>query len=455
MAPHDEEQPPAHDGDGDFQALLAGQPGDHLVSGRQIRPQDIAAYFHTGGTTGAPKLAMHTHGNQVFTAWASVQLQGTNAEDKTINAYPLFHVAGVLPGSLTQLSAGVEMIIPTTTLLRNPDMRRNYWRFVEKYRTTSLSAVPTILAALAEVPTDGIDISSLRYCRTGAAILPPELARRFEDQYGLHVHEALGMTEMAGISSIRPPGVRGPAGCVGFPIPYAKTRIVALDETGGPTDRDLPPGEPGMILFSAPNVFPGFLNEKDTARAFTHDGWLATGDIGWIDEDGRINLSGRAKDLIIRSGHNIDPKVIEDALGSHPAVQLCAAIGAPDAYAGELPVAFAMLKPGADAPLEAELQDWTAARVDEPPARPKWVRIVDAMPMTNVGKIFKPELRRMAAEHTVRDALAEGLAGAEASATLGPDGKIVVDVDLPQSADGAARDATRALVEKLPVHTRF
>ena len=455
VAPHDEDRPPAHDGDGDFQALLADQPGDHLVSGRQIQPDDIAAFFHTGGTTGAPKLAMHTHGNQVFTAWASVQLQGTRTDDITINAYPLFHVAGVLPGSLTQLSAGVEMIIPTTTLLRNPDVRRNYWRLVEKYRVTSISAVPTILAAIAELPTDGIDISSVRYCRTGAAILPPELARRFEDKYGLHVHEALGMTEMAGISSIRPPGVSGPAGCVGFPIPYSRTRVVALDDSGGPTDRDLQQGEPGMILFKAPNVFPGFLNDKDTARAFTDDGWLATGDVGWIDADGRINLSGRAKDLIIRSGHNIDPRVIEDALGAHPAVQLCAAIGTPDAYAGELPVAFAMLKPGAEPPTEAELLDWTSARVDEPPARPKRVRLIDTMPMTNVGKIFKPELRRMAAEHTVRDLLAEVCEEAVVSSNLGTDGKITVTVALPLGTGDAIRDAARAGVEKLPLQIRF
>ena len=198
------------------------------------------------------------------------------------------------------------------------------------------------------------------------------------------------MTEMAGISSIRPPGVHGPAGCVGFPIPYSTCRIVALDESGGPTGRDLPPGERGMILFRSPNVFPGFLNDRDTAKAFTDDGWLATGDVGWLDEEGRIHLSGRSKDLIIRSGHNIDPKVIEDALGSHPSVQLCAAVGAPDAYAGELPVAFAVLKPGATEPTEAELSDWTSARVDEPPARPKSVSIIAAMPMTNVGKIFKP-----------------------------------------------------------------
>ena len=293
VAPHDEARPPDHDGDGDFQALLEDQPADRLVSDRKIRPDDIAAYFHTGGTTGAPKLARHSHGNQVFTAWASVQLMGLTPNDVSINGYPLFHVAGVLPGSLTALSAGVETVIPTTRLFRNADVRTNYWRLVETYRSTSLSAVPTVLAALANVPVGEADISSIRYCRTGAAILPPELAERFETQFGLHVHEALGMTEMAGISSIRPPGVSGPAGCVGFPIPYAQTRIVALDENGEPSDRDVPPGEHGMILFKAPNVFPGFLDPEATRRAFTKDGWLATGDVGWMDEEGRLNLTGR------------------------------------------------------------------------------------------------------------------------------------------------------------------
>ncbi|MCP4999226.1 MAG: acyl-CoA synthetase [Hyphomicrobiales bacterium] len=453
VAPHDEDELPANDGDGDFQLLLAEQPADRLISGRDIQPDDIAAYFHTGGTTGSPKLAMHTHGNQVFTAWASVKLQGLTPQDVTINGYPLFHVAGVLPASLTALSAGVNVIIPTTTLLRNPQVRENYWRIVEKYRTTSLSAVPTILAMLANISTEGVDISSIRYCRTGAAILPPELARRFEDQFGLHVHESLGMTEMAGISSIRPPGVHGPAGCVGFPIPYSMTRIVALDESGGPTNRDLPPGEHGMILFKAPNVFPGFLSDKDTAKVFTQDGWLATGDVGWMDDEGRLHLTGRSKDLIIRSGHNIDPKVIEDALGSHPSVHLCAAVGAPDAYAGEMPVAFAVLKPGAQEPAEAELLDWTCARVDEPPARPKTVSIIEVMPMTNVGKIFKPDLRRLAVENTVREVLAElePAREAEVSAILTADGKLSVTVNPPAAAGTSAKEAVRALLEPLPI----
>lgn len=400
VAPHDEapESAPAlPDGVADFTTLRAQQPSDHLVSGRQIAPGDIAAYFHTGGTTGAPKLARHSHGAQVFTAWASVKLQGLKSTDITINGYPLFHVAGVLPASLASLSAGVEVIIPTTALLRNKDVLTNYWRLVEAYRPTSLSAVPTVLAALANVPLGGADISSIKYCRTGAAVLAPELAARFKRLFGLHVHESLGMTEMAGISTVTPPGVEGPAGSVGFRLPFSQLRIVALDEHGNASDREVPPGEQGMVLFKSPNVFSGFLDAEDTAKAFTADGWLATGDLGWLDAEGRLNLSGRSKDLIIRSGHNIDPKVIEDALGAHPSVQLCAAVGAPDAYAGELPVVFALLVPGAVV-TEAELLAFTAARVDEAPARPKSVTVIAAMPMTNVGKIYKPELRMMAAQ---------------------------------------------------------
>lgn len=453
VAPHDETPGAAGalpEGVMEFNTLRAAQPADRLMSGRDIAPADIAAYFHTGGTTGAPKLARHSHGAQVFTAWASVQVAGMNEQGISINGYPLFHVAGVLPASLASLSAGVEVIIPTTSLLRNKEVLANYWKLVEKYRPTSLSAVPTVLAALANVPLDGADISSIGYCRTGAAVLSPELAARFERLFGLHVHESLGMTEMAGISTITPPGVDGPAGCVGFPLPYMQMRIVALDESGNASDRDLPPGEQGMVLFKSPNLFSGFVDPADNAKAFTADGWLATGDLGWIDSEGRLNLSGRSKDLIIRSGHNIDPKVIEDALGAHPAVQLCAAVGAPDAYAGELPVVFATLVPGASA-TEDELLAFTAARVDEAPAKPKSVVVIEHMPMTNVGKIYKPELRAMAASRVVAAAVEQvcGELGVDAAAwpRVGHAGERLVEVRIDAAAVGALAAALQQRIE--------
>ncbi|OEZ31883.1 acyl-CoA synthetase [Variovorax boronicumulans] len=465
VAPHDEAPGAAGtlpEGVAEFDALRAAQPSDRLVSGRDIAPTDIAAYFHTGGTTGAPKLARHSHGAQVFTAWASVQLAGMNEQGISINGYPLFHVAGVLPASLSSLSAGVEVIIPTPSLLRNKEVLANYWKLVEKYRPTSLSAVPTVLAALANVPLDGADISSITYCRTGAAVLAPELAARFERLFGLHVHESLGMTEMAGISTITPPGVNGPAGCVGFRLPYAQVRIVALDENGNASDREVAQGATGMVLFKSPNVFSGFVDPADNAKAFTADGWLATGDLGWMDAEERLHLTGRSKDLIIRSGHNIDPKTIEDALGAHPAVQLCAAVGAPDAYAGELPVIFATLVPGASA-TEDELLAFTSARVDEAPARPKWVSVIATMPMTNVGKIYKPELRAMAARQVVAATVAEVCAalgvGDAAQPAVTTEGESLVHVQIDAAATGAQAAALQERLQKalepLPFKTRI
>ncbi len=464
VAPHDEAPGAAGalpEGVADFEALRTAQPDDRLVSGRDIASSDIAAYFHTGGTTGAPKLARHSHGAQVFTAWASVQVAGMNEHGISINGYPLFHVAGVLPASLASLSAGVEVVIPTPSLLRNKQVLANYWKLVAKYRPTSLSAVPTVLAALANVPLDGADISSITYCRTGAAVLSPELAARFERLFGLHVHESLGMTEMAGISTITPPGVDGPAGCVGFRLPYMQMRVVALDEHGNASDREVARGETGMVLFKSPNVFSGFVDPADNAKAFTADGWLATGDLGWIDSEERLNLTGRSKDLIIRSGHNIDPKVIEDALSAHPAVQVCAAVGAPDAYAGELPVVFATLVPGGVA-TEEELLAFTAARVDEAPAKPKWVALVDALPMTNVGKIYKPELRAMAASRVVAATVAElcaelGLPEA-AHPSVTHEGESLVRVTIDPTATGAQAanlaERLQKALEPLPFKTR-
>lgn len=452
VAPHDERAAAARQlpaGVLDFHALRILEPANRLLSGRDIAPTDIAAYFHTGGTTGAPKLARHSHGAQVFTAWASVQMQGLTPSDITINGYPLFHVAGVLPGALTAFSAGVETILPTTSLFRNKEVIANYWRIVEKYRTTVLSAVPTVLAALANVPLAGADISSVRYCRTGAAILPPELAARFKRLFGLHVHESLGMTEMAGISTVTPPGVEGPAGSVGFRLPYSQLRIVALDAHGNATDRELPQGEQGMVLFKSPNLFSGFVDPAENAKAFTADGWLASGDLGWLDDEGRLNLSGRSKDLIIRSGHNIDPKTIEDALGAHPAVQLCAAVGAPDAYAGELPVAFATLVPGATV-TEQELLAFVAERVDEAPAKPKSVTILPQLPMTNVGKIYKPDLRQLAARNVAAAMAAEIANGLGLPAAAHPHVQAASDNTLVVNVDSASAGAqARALQEQL------
>jgi len=441
----------------DFYQLMHTMPDDHLISARDIVADDVAAYFHTGGTTGLPKLAKHSHGNQVFTAWAGVQLQGMKSSDVTINGFPLFHVAGVLPGALAALSAGVEVVIPTTGLMRNPAVVKNYWKLAEFHRTTVLSAVPTALASIAAVPLDGADISSIKVCRTGAAPLPPELGARYRQLFNIAVRESWGMTEMAGISSISPPSVDSPIGCVGFPVPFSRYKVVGLDVNGHPQDAELPCGETGMLLVKSPNVFPGYLNEADTKKAFTEDGWLITGDLGFIDTAGRIHLSGRSKDLIIRSAHNIDPRIIEDALDAHPAVDLCAAVGAPDAYAGELPVAFVTLNGELKASV-TELQAYAAERVDDMLAKPKSVFILDAMPMTNVGKIYKPELRRLASLTTVTQKAEAWLkdiavdAKLDVVASMDSLGKVSVTVQLvSKHTDDTVLERLLAELKKIPV----
>ncbi|WP_427306060.1 AMP-binding protein [Cupriavidus sp. H39] len=388
-----------------FAELIARHPADRLLSSRTIGPGDVAAYFHTGGTTGSPKLAAQTHGAQVYTAWASVQMQGLTSNDRTINGYPLFNVAGVLPGSLACFSAGAEVIIPTKELFRNKDVIANFWRLADHYRPTIMSAVPTVLSALSDIDLGGADISSIRYFRTGAAPLSEETARRFKKHTGLHVHESLGMTEMTGISTISPPGVHASVGHVGFRTPHAYIRIGKLDANSNLTPDEAAPGETGMVLFKSPNLFAGYLGQIDRKSYFTDDGWLISGDLGSLCPNGLLKLHGRSKDLIIRSGHNIDPQVIEQALERHPAVKACAAVGAPDPYAGKVPVAFVTLKEGHIADAES-LRDFAARHVDEPPARPKYVEIVCALPTTNVGKVFKPELRGMTKQRYLEKELA-------------------------------------------------
>ncbi len=441
----------------DFHDLRQQQIDDRLLSARVFQSSDIAAYFHTGGTTGAPKLARHSHGAQVFTAWANATMQGFRSSDETINGYPLFHVAGVLPGALCSLAIGMQVIIPTAALFRNREVVKNYWRLAEHHRCTLMSGVPTVLAALAGVPLNGADISRIRAVRTGAAPLPPELAQRFEQTFGLPINESLGMTETAGLSTVAPPGLKAPAGCVGWPLPHAQARIVGLNSDDQATGQDLPAGEKGMVLYQGPNLFSGYLDAAETARSFTPDGWLITGDVGFIDEQGCLHLSGRAKDLIIRGGHNIDPKVIEDALGSHPAVDLCAAVGAPDAYAGELPVAFVTLKTGAQVS-EDELLAFTVSRVDEAPAKPKSVTVLAHMPVTNVGKIYKPTLRTLATATVVQGLVHQTLTALQTPTAEWPDvqatGDAPVEVDARATPE-AAWSVLKPLLAALPVKISF
>ncbi|MGZ8287678.1 MAG: acyl-CoA synthetase [Telluria sp.] len=380
-----------------FEAALAQQPGACLVSGRVMAPNDVCAYFHTGGTTGLPKVAVHTHQNETFVAAMLARLQPD--PHVVLCGLPLFHVNGAMVTGLGAFHAGWEVVLLTPQGYRGQGVLANFWQLVQRFGATTFSGVPTIFSTLADLPVGGADISSLRQAFCGAAPLPLEVARRFEAVAGIPLCEGYGLTEGACISAVHPAGVARRTGSVGLRLPYQAMQAWQVDACGRAT-RPCATGEAGVIGICGPNVFPGYLRERDNAGIWLRPGWLNTGDLGFIDADGYLHLTGRAKDLIIRGGHNIDPALIEDALLRYPAIALAAAVGQPDAHAGELPVAYVTLKPGMRASPET-LQAAARELVPERAAVPVRVAVLAQMPLTAIGKVAKAELRLRAAEYAL------------------------------------------------------
>ncbi len=388
----------------DFDEALAQVPGEALEFEGPADPAQVAALFHTGGTTGRPKMAQHAHGNQLHVALGAAQMYGLAPGHVMINGFPLFHVAGAFVYGLSTLMSGGELLIPTLLGMRNKAFVERYWDFVEKHGITWLAGVPTVMSSLmATTPREG-QARTVRGMLTGGSPLPDDLAVEFERKFQVPVRNILGMTECAGVISIEPVAGERVRGSCGLPLPY--TRVRAIDGEGNP----LPAGETGVLAVKGPNVGPGYTEVERNAGTF-HDGWLITGDLGHVDEEGRVFITGRAKDLIVRSSHNIDPRMIEDALMRHPAVSIAAAVGEPDEYAGELPVAYVVLKPGHEADA-LEIARSSEPFIPESPAYPKRVEIVESLPLTAVGKIFKPALRLAAIRRAMQERLERaGLAG--------------------------------------------
>lgn len=385
-----------------FDQLIDKYPADKLTSGRQIKPTDIAAYFHTGGTTGRPKLAMHTHDNEVYAAWAISKMWNYQPGLIGVSGLPLFHVAGAFVVSLSPLCAGMELVIPTPAGLRSPVAVKNHWKLVGKYGVQVVGGVPTSLGGLLNVPLGDADISCAERALTGGSALPVQVEKDFRQMFGLTVFQMYGQTESTVIISMNPTGVEPKIGSVGMRVPYEEWKIARFTPDG--PRETLGPNEQGVVMVKGPNVFAGYLDTAQNAGSLTDDGWLITGDLGYLDQDDRLFLTGRAKEVIIRSAHNIDPGMIEEALAEHPSVELAAAVGRPDDYAGELPVAYVQLKPGASATPE-ELMAFVEPKISERPAKPKEIVIIPEMPMTGVGKIFKPQLRWRQTEMVLADYL--------------------------------------------------
>lgn len=418
-------------------ALAAEQPHDRFV-GEPPTATDLAALFHTGGTTGTPKLAAHTHANEVTDAWMVAAMGVLDSESVLFAALPLFHVNALVVTLLAPLFKGQQVVWAGPLGYRDTKLFASFWKVVERYRISFMSGVPTIYAVLADHPVDA-DISSLRFALVGASPLPKAVRERFESATGVPLLEGYGLTE-ATCASARSFVDHPVPGSVGQRLPYQQVKTIQVNAEGEWVD--WPTGQVGVLAIGGPTVFPGYVVDRGPdgpvldGLGKLREGWLDTGDLARVDDDGFIHLAGRAKDLIIRGGHNIDPAVIENALLSHPAVSAAQAVGRPDVHAGEVPVAFVTLAPGATTAAE-ELKAWAGDHVPEQAAAPRSVTVLDALPVTLVGKPFKPALRAEATREAVAAALKRfpevtGVRGVD------EDGTAVAVVYLDEGAEGTA-----------------
>jgi fatty-acyl-CoA synthase len=387
-----------------FDALISQQPADCLVSGRQIAAGDVAAYFHTGGTTGTPKLVRQTHANQVYQAWACNLMLKSSPGRNLLYGMPLYHVGGALTQTLATFSSGCCLVVLSPAGWRNPAVLKNVWALVERYRPEIFSSVPTVLAASLAVPIGHADISCLRYVGGGGSAIPVAVGKALQDKLNVPVVEVYGMTETASVHTLAYLDRSIRLGSVGHAVPYSRVRVVIVDADGR-YQRDCASNEIGVVAMAGPGVFSGYLNDAHNKGAFVEPGWVNSGDLGRLDEDGYLWITGRAKDTVIRGGHNIDPAPIEEVFFQHPAVGLAAVVGQPDAYAGELPLAYVQLKDGANV-APGELEAWVRERTPERAAVPVEIVLIDPMPVTGVGKVFKPQLRWNAAQRVFTQTLA-------------------------------------------------
>jgi long-chain acyl-CoA synthetase len=359
----------------------------------QIDPkEDLVVLQYTGGTTGTPKGAMLTHYNLVTNAIASAYWFYGNdaptriAQDVFLTAIPLFHIYGMT----TAMNAPIY-VAGTMVLLPRPEPVE-ILKAIQNQRVTVYCGVPTLYSILIDHPdTPKYNLKSVRFCISGSAPLPPEVQKQFTQLTGGMIVEGYGLTECSPVTHSNPfdPTLKTvKIGSIGLPWPDTDAKIV--DTQIG--TKEMPTGQDGELIIKGPQVMKGYWNLPDETREVLRDGWLHTGDIAKMDQDGYFYITDRKKDLIKYKGHSVYPREIEDILYEHPAVKLCAVVGKPDRTAGELPKAFIVLKEGATA-TEDEIKKFVNAKVAAYEAI-REVEFRNELPMTPVGKVLRRALRQ-------------------------------------------------------------
>ncbi|WP_135501256.1 acyl-CoA synthetase [Roseovarius aestuariivivens] len=406
----------------------------------------VGAYFHTGGTTGMPKVAQHKFSGMVYNGWIGHRLLFTE-KDSVMCPLPLFHVFACHVILMAMIKSGAHVVFPTPAGYRGDGVFDNFWKLCERWKTTFVITVPTAVAALMQRKVDA-DVSTVKNAFSGSAPMPLELFKRFESATGMTVIEGYGLTEATCLVSCNPPSGEKKVGSVGVPFPHTDVKIFTQKNSASvECDTD----EVGEICISSPGVYAGntYTEAAKNADLFFNDRYLRTGDLGRIDADGYLWITGRAKDLIIRGGHNIDPAEIEEALMAHTQVAMAGAIGQPDAHAGEIPCAYVELVEGGSVTGE-ELREHCKVHVHERAAVPRHVEVLDELPKTAVGKVFKPDLRKRAITRIYDDALSQAGVAAHVAEVI-DDKKRGLVARLEKTGD--AVDET-ALAETLGQFTR-
>ncbi|MCH7608375.1 MAG: long-chain fatty acid--CoA ligase [Chloroflexi bacterium] len=387
-------KPEHHVGVERFSKLLASEPLERAVP---VDPMvDLAVLQYTGGTTGAPKGAMLTHANLVANCQQIRLLYpGVGDSPMTImGALPVFHAYGMtVVMNYGIMTGGRILLFPRFEL-------KPILKAIQKYRPQLFPGVPTMYVAIANhSQIERFNLRSVEWCISGAAALPEQVKKSFEQLTGGRLVEGYGLSEASPVTHCNPlEGAQRP-GSIGLPVAGTECRIVDL-ESGLP----VAPGEAGELLVKGPQVMRGYWNRPDETPAPVTDGWLRTGDVARMDEDGFFYIVDRKKEIIIVAGHNVYPREVEEVLSSHLAVQEASVIGIPDPYSGEAVKAFVVLKESEGASRE-DLMGWCRHEL-APYKIPRKIEFIDELPKSLIGKVLRRVL--VEREEAARAAEAEG-----------------------------------------------
>lgn len=375
-----EASPPQHK----LETLLGADPATSLP---QIDADDTALMLYTSGTTGKPKGVMLSHANLIAMSEASSEAAELDSWDQpriSMSAMPMAHIFGV--GVMCSGYLTPDHLADSYLVQQQWFEPRKFMEYVQEHKCNTMAAVPTMLSMILNHPdVEKYDLSSLDEVICGAAPLPVELARKFMDKYSCRVREIYGMTENAGIATANRPSDAYRPGSAGRA--YKGVELKIFDEN----DNEVPVGERGEVVTRGPSTMKGYHNRPEATAETMRGGWLHTGDIGYLDEDGFLYIVDRKKDMIIKGGENIYPAELEDVLYRHPAVADAAIVGVPDDVHGEVVAAFVVPKKGEELTekdiLEFMGQETTKFKL------PSYVFFRESLPKVGVGKILRRELR--------------------------------------------------------------